>query len=87
MKKNTGYWLAFAAGLAVAGTAAVWLNSRRGKSAKEKIAQKGEEILDDAEEIISDTRERFENLRADLNKGFRRNSNRKKEEISGEIVM
>jgi gas vesicle protein len=86
MKKNTGYWLAFAAGLAVAGTAAVWLNSRRGRNAKEKIAEKGEEILDDAEEILTDTRERFEHLRADLKKGFGRNS-RKKEDISGEVVM
>lgn len=86
MKKNTGYWLAFAAGLAVAGTAAWLMNSRKGKAAKEKISEKGEKILDDAEEIISDARERFENLRTDLKKGFGR-SNRRKEEIPGEVIM
>lgn len=86
MKKNTGYWLAFAAGVAVAGTVSYLLTSRKGKAFTQKFTEKGEKIIDDAEEIITDAKDRFENLRADLKQGFSR-SNRRKEEISGEIVM
>jgi gas vesicle protein len=86
MKKNTGYWLAFAAGIAAAGTAAYLLNSARGKAARAKVKEKGEQVIDDAEEIISDARDRFETLRTDLKRSLGR-SNRKHEEVPGEIVM
>jgi gas vesicle protein len=82
MKKNKGLLIAFAAGAAAAGVAAWWLNSKKGKSATDKLKLKGEKMIDEAEDILSEARGRFENLRSDM---FRKE--KKNEKVTDKVVM
>ena len=85
MKKSTSLLLAFTAGAAIAGATRIFLATRRGKTLKRKVVEKGEKMIEDAEEIISEAKNRFEDLRVDIRTGgISKNGKTKK---SGEDIV